>query len=140
MEVIYLAAIKKENDGYFVYIPDLDGCTEGNSFTDAVKMARDYISLYCMEKEDQGEEIPPRSSDEKARRDALDNPYDINLEGCIFTYVDADITAYRKMLSNKAMHKNVTIPMWLNDKAEREGVNFSKVLQDALIKIVGERH
>ena len=35
-------------------------------------------------------------------------------------------------LSSKAVKKTLTIPSWLNDMAERNGVNFSGVLQDAL--------
>jgi antitoxin HicB len=30
--------------------------------------------------------------------------------------------------------KNCTIPLWLNEKAEALGINFSKVLQDALVQ------
>ena len=30
--------------------------------------------------------------------------------------------------------KTLTIPLWLNEKAEREKINFSKTLQEALIE------
>ena len=43
----------------------------------------------------------------------------------------------RNKMSAKAVRKNCTIPSWLNDKAESAGINFSRVLQDALIEIVG---
>ena len=33
---------------------------------------------------------------------------------------------------NKAVKKTLTIPNWLNVKAEKAGVNFSQVLQEAL--------
>lgn len=32
----------------------------------------------------------------------------------------------------KAVKKTLTIPSWLNTMSEREGINFSSVLQDAL--------
>lgn len=34
----------------------------------------------------------------------------------------------------RAERKNVTIPSWLNEAAEKEGVNFSQILQEALKK------
>jgi len=39
---------------------------------------------------------------------------------------------YRKYYDNKAVKKTLTVPVWLNAMAEREGVNFSQVLQSAL--------
>ena len=36
-----------------------------------------------------------------------------------------------------AVKKTLTIPSWLNEAAEVRGVNFSKVLQDALCEQLG---
>lgn len=36
--------------------------------------------------------------------------------------------------SRKSVKKTLTIPAWLNERAERMEINFSKTLQDALIK------
>ena len=47
--------------------------------------------------------------------------------------VDADFTAYRRKAGNKSVRRNVTLPSWLNFEAEKEGINFSKVLQEALM-------
>ncbi len=33
-----------------------------------------------------------------------------------------------------SVRKNCTIPAWLNEKAEEQGINFSKILQDALLE------
>ena len=43
-------------------------------------------------------------------------------------------------MRNRAVKKNCTIPYWLNEKAEAMGLNFSKVLQNALIEQVGEQN
>ena len=44
-------------------------------------------------------------------------------------------TAYsQKYSSRKSVKKTLTIPMWLNERAEKCGINFSKTLQDALLK------
>jgi antitoxin HicB len=39
---------------------------------------------------------------------------------------------YRQFYDNKAVKKTLTIPSWLNVMAEREHINFSAVLQNAL--------
>ena len=40
--------------------------------------------------------------------------------------------AYAEKYGNKAVRKNLTIPAWLNTFAEKQHVNFSQVLTDAL--------
>ena len=45
-----------------------------------------------------------------------------------------DMDAYAEKYGEKAVRKNCTIPAWLNTQAERAGINFSKILQEALIK------
>ena len=37
----------------------------------------------------------------------------------------------------KAVKKNCTIPYWLNVEAEKAGINYSKVLQDAIMRVLG---
>ena len=44
-----------------------------------------------------------------------------------------DIDAYVEKYGEKAVRKNLTIPAWLNTYAEANNVNFSRVLQDALV-------
>ena len=41
---------------------------------------------------------------------------------------------YRKMYNNKAVKKTLTIPEWLNEAACAMGLNFSQILQEALIQ------
>ena len=53
-------------------------------------------------------------------------------DGELVTLVDIDFDAYRRAHDMRTIRKNVTIPSYLNDLAERAGVNFSQVLQDAL--------
>lgn len=58
-------------------------------------------------------------------------------ENDIVTWVDVDFAEYRKKVDNRAVKKNCTIPYWLNVKAEKAGINFSKVLQEALLEVLG---
>ena len=53
-------------------------------------------------------------------------------ENEIVTLVDIDFAAYRRANDLRTVRKNVTLPSWLNDLAERNGVNFSQVLQESL--------
>lgn len=113
---------KGESFGYVVYIPDLDVNTEGESIEDAIFMSRDAIGIWGICKQDMGNEIPLPKSLSPAHQ-----------EGDIVTLVDVDFDVYRKANDNKVIRKNLTLPNWLNQKAEQEGINFSAVLQKALI-------
>lgn len=46
-----------------------------------------------------------------------------------------DMDAYAEKNGVKAIRKNLTIPAWLNTFAEKNDINFSQVLQDALLDI-----
>ena len=46
--------------------------------------------------------------------------------------VDVDFEEYRKANDRRAVRRNVSLPYWLNYKAEQAGLNVSAVLQKAL--------
>lgn len=126
MKYVYPVILTKNDKGYLVEVPDLLGCyTFGDDLYDAIDMARDAVSMWLCNMEDGNEEILKAS--------------DVNCvdENQITTLIDVDTIAYRKQFDNKAVKKTLTIPSWLNAKAERAGVNFSQVLQKALIKELG---
>ena len=52
-------------------------------------------------------------------------------------YALVDFDAYRRANDMRTVRKNVTLQSWLNDLAEKAGVNFSQVLQDALKQRLG---
>ena len=72
--------------------------------------------------EEEGEKIPPASEITAlaAGKDAF-----VSLIAC-------DTLEYRQYYDNRAVKKTLTIPAWLNTMSEREGINFSAVLQAAL--------
>ena len=39
-----------------------------------------------------------------------------------------------KKTDNRAVKKNCTIPYWMSVEADKAGINYSKVLQDAIAK------
>ena len=134
MQNVYPVLISKDKDYYLVYIPDVDGMTQGNSLYEAMYMARDYLGTYSLESE-----LPEPSSAEQAVRLAEEHADSDDFKWSAGTpyFIDIDTDAYRRQLNTKAIRKNCTIPSWLNDKAEAAGINFSRVLQDALINKLG---
>lgn len=121
MAVVYPVILSKEANGYFVTIPDFDANTEGETLEDAIFMARDAIGILGIEMEDEGEQLPKPFSrtceKELGDQEAL---------------IDIDFEDYRKKHDNRTVKKNCTIPYYLNAQAEKAGINFSRLLQDAL--------
>jgi len=120
--VVYPVVFEKEDDGYFVTIPDLDLFTQGESLPDAIAMARDVISLWVMNLQDEKKDVPAAGSVEFAVP-----------EGATVSYVDANIAEYRKKYGLKIVKKNCSIPAWLNTRAEEMNLNFSQLLTEALL-------
>lgn len=102
---------------YFVEIPAVNGFTEGTSLEDAIKMAEDYIgslslsgkpmpkSVYTLPKADNGDTV---------------------------TLVRVDLVKYKREHDNKLVKKTLTIPNYLNELGQEEGINFSALLTAAL--------
>lgn len=112
----------ENNEGYLVHVPDFNIDTHGTDLANALEMAKDAIELYGISCEDHNEPIPAPS-----------DLASVSCEGDEFKLaVNADFVAYRRMLDNRSVKKNCTIPSWLNEKAEQANINFSAVLQSAL--------
>lgn len=121
---LYPAFFKLEENGmYTVKFLDLPHCyTQGDNLTDAHEMATDVLNLTLYGMEEEQKPIPPATS-----------PNNMNVpDGCFVTLIAADTLEYRKFYDNKAVKKTLSIPQWLNTLAEREDINFSQVLQEAL--------
>ena len=118
---IYPAVFLKEQTGFSVSFPDLDGCfTEGGSLDAAYEMAQEALGLYLVSLEERGIEIPPPS---EAANVAADIDEFVSL-------VSVSAEKYRR--GEKAVKKTLTIPRWLNEEAEARHINFSSLLQKAL--------
>ena len=137
MRNAYPIFIAEYNTDYLVYVPDLDIYTEGKDIPDAMAMARDAIGLAGISYEDINQVLPAPSSIETVIQKAKRNSDIFDYTQGICTLVDVDFTEYRKRLQNRSVKKNCTIPYWLNVEAERQGINFSKILQEALINTLG---
>ena len=53
-------------------------------------------------------------------------------ENQFVSFISIDMDDYRKKFNKKSIKKTLTIPEWLNYLAEKNDINFSQVLQEAL--------
>jgi len=122
---VYPAVFTQEENGFSVWFPDLEGCyTCGDDLNDAILMAEDVLAYVLYDYERTGREIPKPSSR---------NMIQLESEEEFVNDIACDTREYAKMHNHKAVKKTLTIPEWLNEEAVSLGVNFSQVLQEALL-------
>ena len=115
----------EENGGYSVFFPDLEACyTCGDDLQDALFMAEDALAFALYDYEKEGKNPPMPSKAENVKKEAAE----------FINYVACDMVDYARMHDNRAVKKTLTIPQWLNDAALRQDINFSQVLQEALMQ------
>lgn len=123
--MFYPAVFQAEEEGGFsIFFPDVDGCiTQGEDMNDGYEMAFDALGNMLSYLDEQGKVIPRPSS-----------PQEIRLEdGQFMAVVEFDMLEYKKRNDSRAVKKTLTIPSWLNELAVRQNINFSQVLQEALM-------
>jgi len=54
----------------------------------------------------------------------------------IVSIICRDTKFYRRYFENKYVKKTLSIPMWLNERAEHANISFSGVLHEALEKLM----
>ena len=131
MNKLFYPAIfhKAEESGFWVSFPDIPEClTEGENMTQAYEMAVDALGLALTDRMANKEDIPEITEADKIKVD----------EGVI-VIVEFDMMQYRKKHNNRAVKKTLSIPEWLNEEAVAQGINFSQVLQEALMEKVNTR-
>lgn len=130
MNKLFYPAIfhKAKEGGYWITFPDLPECiTQGDDMQHAYEMAFDALGLAITGRENDKEPIPVPSE-----------PFAISLnedEFCVV--IEFDMLTYKKRTNSRAVKKTLTIPEWLNEEATALGINFSQVLQSALMEIIG---
>lgn len=127
---VIFTPLNDEKDTVLVEVPDMSILTEGYGMPDAIGMARDAIGLKGINIEDEGRDIPLPS--ELSAIDASVGSFAEGGKGYV-SLVDIDFTEYRRRTDNKTVRRNVTIPNWLNQEAEKAHLNVSRVLQEALM-------
>ena len=118
-----------KKDTYLVYIPDMDGATEGYGLPDAIHMARDYIGCMLYDKEENDYPVSTPISDIDPTKGIFNDS-----GKSIVSIVDIDIEEYAKKIDNTPVRRNVSLPSWLNQEANKRKINVSRVLQEALME------
>ncbi len=110
--------------GFTVEFPDLPGCTtEGRDLAEAMEMAADAACGWILDEMQDGNNYPGPSD-----LRSVNSPPD-----GFASLILLDMNSYAEKHGSKTIRKNITIPAWLNTYGEKMGLNFSKVLQDALV-------
>lgn len=114
--------------GYWISFPDFPECmTQGETMKEAYEMAVEAMGL-CIDDRLKNEESLPEVS----------APVDYILqEGDFSCLIEFDLVQYRKKHNTKSVKKTLSIPEWLNEAAMEHDINFSQVLQEALMKKMG---
>ena len=121
----YPAIFYYDPDGISIEFPDLPGCIScADTTEEAIKMAKDAMGLHLWGMEKDSEHIPEPTSVDQLTIES----------GSIPILIDVFMPPVRDKLNNRFVKKTLSIPQWLNARAEHAGVNFSKILQDALVK------
>lgn len=121
MLFIYPAIFHKENDSYWVEFPDLEGChTFGDTLAETMESAQEALSGYLLTALEENKQLAKPCELSSIQCD----------ENSFSTLVTCDINQYK---DTKAVKKTLTIPSWLNERAMSMGINFSQVLQEALL-------
>jgi len=119
----YFAVFEPTATAYSVYFPDLPGCiTVGKDLEQASQMAKEALGLHLWGMEKDNEEIPS----------ATLPPYEEIEAGGFVMPIEIFPELVKNEIESKAVKKTLTIPYWLNELAEKNQINFSQILQNAL--------
>lgn len=122
MKKIYPAIFEIDPVGYGVYFPDVEGAvTQGSNEIEALENASDALGIMLADLIENGEPLPkPTPINEIEKENSTD----------IVTLISVDLNDYLR--DTKLDKKTLKIPHWINVRATKEGINFSRVLTDAL--------
>ena len=126
LNMTYLAVLEPGEDGsYGISFPDLPGCFSfGENLIEAQRMAEEAASLHVYGMERDGEKIPTPSV--SLPREATD--------GMVVMPVTIHPDLYKLKRDNERVKTNITLPAWLKRIAEEQKVNYSRLLETALIE------
>jgi predicted RNase H-like HicB family nuclease len=140
---VYPACFFKDDNGYSVIFPDLNNlATCGRDIEDSMSMAIDCLAGYIYTSQKDGEDIPkPSKITDIDIAVVSERAFPGEPVGEAFVnMVSVDVASYAKEHFEKSVRKTLTIPAWLNYAALSKGINFSQVLQEALIEKISSKN
>lgn len=115
--------------GFFVTFPDFPECfTEGDDMDQSYQMSVEALGLAITSRLENNEPLPDPTDFSALVLDKQQRAVIINF----------DVQAYQRRHNSKSVKKTLTIPEWLNEEALERGLNFSKLLQEALLQKINE--
>ena len=124
-KVTYLAIVEPSKSDYGIFFPDLPGCTSmASSIEEAFEMAKEALELhyYGMEKSKESIPLPSMILDAK------------DTEGCFVIPVTIYPELVKRKLDNRKVKTNCTIAAWIKDLAEENHINYSQLLENAILE------
>ena len=136
---MYPACFFKEDNAYSVVFPDLNLATCGETMDEAMAMAVDCLAGRLRWLKRDGDPIPEPSPMSSIDLAVVSKELEIEPAEAFVNMVSVDVEAYAKEHFDKSVRKTLTIPAWLNAAALEMDINFSQVLQEALLAKVRAR-
>jgi predicted RNase H-like HicB family nuclease len=120
-----LIGLDDATERYYVLFPDLPGCTTtGDTEEEALQSAKEAMSLHLFGMENDGDEIPTPGSVLEIRGEN-DEP---------IVLIEVWMPSFREKMETKAVNKTVTLPNWLDKEGRSANLNYSQILQDAIME------
>lgn len=123
----YVAIFSYEEKGISIEFPDLPGCypcADKDDTAAAIANAKEALGLHMWGLEQDEEEIPEATPITKLTLESHQMPF----------LVEVFMPPVRERINSKFVKKTLSLPAWLAAKAEEEGVNCSKIFQNALLE------
>ncbi|MDY3922772.1 MAG: HicB family protein [Ezakiella sp.] len=118
--ITYLTVFRKEEGGYSIEIPAIDGYTCSDTIEEGIRYVQEVISLNLYDREVYPDDVKLE---------------DIELnEGDKVIYVSLYLPYEFSLVKEVYKNKMVTLPTWIEALAKNKNINFSKVLTEGLKK------
>lgn len=126
----YVAVFTYEEDGIVIEFPDLPGCypcADKDDTEGALKNAHEALGLHIWGLEQDGEPLPePSNITQLAIQDKQ-----------VPVLISVFMPPIRERINSKFVKKTLSLPAWLAAKADEDGVNCSRIFQNALMEYLG---
>jgi len=118
---LFYPAVFTQGEHYItVTFPDIPSAiTQGKTQEEAFEMAQEVLGFAL----EDYEKYPKASDIVELQKQHPESTIAV---------IGIDMVAYNRKYHSKKVRKNVTIPEWLNELAEKSNLNFYQVLTDAL--------
>lgn len=123
----YVAVLSYAEDGISIEFPDLPGCcpcADKDNTEEALKNAKEALGLHIFGMEQDGERLPEPSQITSLSLKSNQLP----------VLIEVFMPPIRERIKSKYVKKTLSLPAWLAAKADEDGVNCSKIFQNALME------